>query len=247
MADRTWIRDAGYTGAFLALGILLLLSGASLHDSGREAATSWDRFEQGAALAVSALGLSVLAWWVLSAAAAVAAVLLQRAGHLRVAGSLGRAAPAHVRRLAAVVLGANLLVAPAAQAVPAAPSPAWGAERPASTGAPSPAWEARSAEHPPTVRAAMPATAPDPAWRAERPAAPLGPALGSGQRTAEEGTVVVLAGDTLWSIAARSIGPEASEAEIAREWPRWYRANQSTIGPNPDLLAVGTILMRPGR
>jgi nucleoid-associated protein YgaU len=58
--------------------------------------------------------------------------------------------------------------------------------------------------------------------------------------------VVVRAGDSLWSVAARSLGGHATAAEIAREWPRWYRANRAVVGDNPDLLLVGTVLVRPG-
>lgn len=52
-------------------------------------------------------------------------------------------------------------------------------------------------------------------------------------------------GDSLWAIAARSLGPGASDAEIAAEWPRWYRANRAVIGSNPSLLLVGTSLTVP--
>lgn len=43
-------------------------------------------------------------------------------------------------------------------------------------------------------------------------------------------------GDTLWSIAARELGPGASTAEISTAVKRWYETNLSTIGPDPDLI-----------
>jgi nucleoid-associated protein YgaU len=58
-------------------------------------------------------------------------------------------------------------------------------------------------------------------------------------------TVVVHRGDTLWSIAARHLGPGATAAEIAHEWPRWYAANRNRIGADPDLILPGTPLVPP--
>ncbi|HEX6234959.1 MAG TPA: hypothetical protein VFZ63_17645 [Jiangellaceae bacterium] len=58
--------------------------------------------------------------------------------------------------------------------------------------------------------------------------------------------VVVLRGDTLWAIAARHLGADATAADIAAEWPRWYAANHAAIGDDPDLILPGTILRPPG-
>ena len=41
--------------------------------------------------------------------------------------------------------------------------------------------------------------------------------------------------------SARDAGP----AEIAREWPRWYAANRSVIGHDPDRLLPGQLLLPP--
>src|SRR4051812_27971727 len=57
--------------------------------------------------------------------------------------------------------------------------------------------------------------------------------------------VTVRRGDTLWSIAARHLGPSASDAEIAHEWPRWYAANRDALGDDPDLLLPGQQLRPP--
>ncbi|HSK25361.1 MAG TPA: hypothetical protein VK894_00435 [Jiangellales bacterium] len=61
------------------------------------------------------------------------------------------------------------------------------------------------------------------------------------------GEVVVRRGDTLWDVSARALGPGATTAEIAGEWPRWYDANRDVIGADPDLLLPGTVLRPPGR
>lgn len=63
--------------------------------------------------------------------------------------------------------------------------------------------------------------------------------------TTRGGTVVVRAGDTLWSLTARHLGQDASDAEIAAAWPRWYEANARVIGPDPDLLHPGQVLVVP--
>lgn len=62
-------------------------------------------------------------------------------------------------------------------------------------------------------------------------------------------TVVVEAGDCLWTIAAEAlaatIGSEPSDAAVAAEWPRWYALNRAAIGADPDLLLPGMLLRAP--
>jgi hypothetical protein len=69
-----------------------------------------------------------------------------------------------------------------------------------------------------------------------RPAAP---------QPSVEQTVPVRRGDCLWTVAASALGPAATNAEIAAEWPRWYAANRSVIGADPDLILPGMVLHRP--
>jgi nucleoid-associated protein YgaU len=57
--------------------------------------------------------------------------------------------------------------------------------------------------------------------------------------------IVVHRGDTLWDIVARHLGPDASDAEVATAWPRWYDANRQVIGDDPNLLLPGQILRVP--
>ncbi|GAA3514089.1 hypothetical protein GCM10022234_06160 [Aeromicrobium panaciterrae] len=58
-------------------------------------------------------------------------------------------------------------------------------------------------------------------------------------------TVVVRPGDTLWAIAARSLPPGASNAEIAHACDRWYAANRAVIGDDPDLIHPSQHLTPP--
>lgn len=58
-------------------------------------------------------------------------------------------------------------------------------------------------------------------------------------------TVVVHRGDTLWSIAARELGPEATDAQIDTAWHRWYAANRGVIGNDPDVILPGQQLQAP--
>ncbi|MPZ60798.1 MAG: hypothetical protein GEU93_05785 [Propionibacteriales bacterium] len=57
--------------------------------------------------------------------------------------------------------------------------------------------------------------------------------------------VLVRPGDTLWATAARHLPRHAIDADIARAWPAWYRANRAHIGPDPDLIFPGTRLQPP--
>jgi nucleoid-associated protein YgaU len=60
-----------------------------------------------------------------------------------------------------------------------------------------------------------------------------------------ETAMTVRRGDTLWDIAARHLGPAATDLEIAHAWPQWFAANRTVIGPNPDRLHPGQRLSPP--
>lgn len=85
-----------------------------------------------------------------------------------------------------------------------------------------------------------PGTAPLPSWLPERPASRTIPS----DRSAPTG-IVVLRGDTLWSIAAQHLGPAATPADIEVEWHRWLAANLDVIGDDPDLILPGQRLSPP--
>lgn len=59
-------------------------------------------------------------------------------------------------------------------------------------------------------------------------------------------TVVVLPGDSLWSISDDLLGPGTSDAaEIAEAWPLLHDANRDLIGQDPDQLRPGQELTVP--
>ncbi|MGG5260797.1 LysM peptidoglycan-binding domain-containing protein [Phycicoccus avicenniae] len=182
---------------------------------------------------LAALGLLVLVWLLL-------AVLLEAL--CLVPGAVGRGAsrvaealsPMVVRRVAALVLGlgvgASGLVAgtASAQVRAVAPAPTTSADP-----LPDPAWR----------------PAPDPGWTPTAPTVRAQPDVtvvsGRGRAPAAVHEVVVHRGDSLWSIAARHLGPGATDAEVAAEWPRWYAANRGVVGPDPDHLLPGQVLHAP--
>lgn len=91
----------------------------------------------------------------------------------------------------------------------------------------------------------------EPGWKPRPPLVEpglMGPKVTrAAQQTGTPGhnKVVVMRGDSLWSIAARDLGPEASDIEIAMHWPRWYAANKDVIGEDPGVIVPGQILQSP--
>ena len=56
---------------------------------------------------------------------------------------------------------------------------------------------------------------------------------------------MVREGDTLWTIAAGTLGTDDVE-RVARYWPQIHRANRVLIGRNPNLIFPGQVLRLPG-
>lgn len=160
---------------------------------------------------------------------------------------------------AATVLLALTLSAPAAHATPLSDSAAdSSATRSVSTAgpivtdgeseSPSPAlqgipgWSPTTPSMPSTPDA--PKTSPTRALPGTEPRSQPSPSLVAPRVQPTEG-IVVTRGDTLWGVAARALGPTATDTEIAAAWPSWYATNRHVIGPNPHLLLPGQILQPP--
>jgi nucleoid-associated protein YgaU len=153
-----------------------------------------------------------------------------------------RIAPAAVRKVVAFILGTALTAA----LVPASAAARTGqvAPRPASVAAAQIVMSGVADAAPDAsfrlVSDAVPATdaAPPPSWSPERPSPPA-------MRASPADSVVVHSRDTLWSIAARHLGPAASRADIDAEWQRWFAANRDVIGDDANLISPGQLLSPP--
>lgn len=81
------------------------------------------------------------------------------------------------------------------------------------------------------------------------PAAAAPPSAGAAARTAgaagDGEAYVVRPGDSLWAIAAAHLPADAEAADVAAAWPRWYAANRQVVGPDPDLIHPGQVLLAP--
>jgi nucleoid-associated protein YgaU len=215
------------------------------------------------ALLAGGAGLLVLGW--LAVAAVLTAIAeLSPQGTRAARGSrylADRYAPAALRRGVAVLLGAALLsgVSPAhasppprpiaASAMAAALDPGWA---PTSTQPSSrsldPSWH--PAGRGPSAEDTWPAADTNgPAASSDRRQPELDPQWGPPSRrrpgALPETAMTVRPGDTLWDIAARHLGPAATDQEIAHTWPRWFAANRAVIGPDPDRLRPGQRLTPP--
>jgi nucleoid-associated protein YgaU len=56
---------------------------------------------------------------------------------------------------------------------------------------------------------------------------------------------VVRPGDTLWEIAAERLPRDARPSEVAAAAARWWSANRTVIGPDPNVLHPGQVLSIP--
>lgn len=86
---------------------------------------------------------------------------------------------------------------------------------------------------PPTSTAALPARA---AGRGRAAPAPAPPGAGR---------AVVDRGDSLWRIAERRLGNDATDRQVDRAWRRIWAANRDAVGADPDLIHPGTVLHLP--
>lgn len=202
-------------------------------------------------LLMAGLGGTLLSLWLglgmtLSALSALPGALGELCRRLA-----GRIAPAAVRKVVAFVLGTTLTAAFIPGTAVAGSSP--GAGRPVVVAAAqygdralrtvrtvrtvkgvavaAPDASFRFINDPPLAKDAMEA-APPPEWSSGRP-------------ERHDARVVVLRGDTLWSIAARHLGPAASSADIDAEWHRWLAANRDVIGADANLILPGQLLSPP--
>ncbi|MFF2297440.1 LysM domain-containing protein [Arthrobacter sp. efr-133-R2A-120] len=258
-ASRPVRHDVAMAMTILALALLLAATGLILIDRWHSAARRLQAptFEDLLGLVATAAGLGIGVWWIGTFLLAIAAALLQQAGKDRCASATAKLSPAFMRRLAVAILGLNLAGIPLANASSAQLERAWG---PANGSTPSSGISAQwtPGSNPSPNRPVVPSLESgsseiDPYWQPRAPAAEPRLLGTRPQRAAEQsaspnqGEVVVRRGDSLWSIAARQLGPMASDVDIALRWPKWYAANRHVIGDDPGLLVPGQILQPPPR
>lgn len=175
-------------------------------------------------------------------------------------------APRIARRISATALTASaaVLVAPPLVAAPAphdAPAVSVSSEAPISlawSGSPAPSlgWAPEVADEPARIADLAPATAPT---SASAPASAHGQTHSTEPTTAPEPTtaleptssagpsaVTVRSGDSLWLIADRILGPGADDPiQIHRLVRALHETNRAVIGPDPDRLEPGQVLLIP--
>jgi hypothetical protein len=223
---------------------------------GRTAVHQWSVVRQpGAtpdqALVLVAVGsaLALILWLALSTVAVLLSHVPGQCG--RLAAQVADAwAPSASRRVAGALLGVAAVgaVAPGV-ACAATPTVLTSVADPA--GAPAGAPGGLANGDGPGFGTTVPvasAEVPAPGWMPIRPLARADatPALLTSAPRPEPDQVVVRRGDTLWDLARRDLGPDATDAEVAESWPRWHAANRRVIGPDPGRLRPGQILHRPG-
>ena len=193
--------------------------------------------------AVAALAVAVLSF-----AALVEGLLGWRP---RAAGAL----PAPLRRFLMGSVAAAIVVGAALPASADEVYPGWAPAVPLTSKGPTPVVASPSpvatvaATAVATAEPSRPgATVPPVELHAESAAGPVQGANATGAAESGHGGVgihVVTRGDSLWRIAGELLGPDASNADIARAWPLIYQANRATIGSDPGLIMPGQHLTIP--
>ncbi len=236
----TVLGDAAMAAVILLLAAFLTAAGSRLAQGWQESLSRSEAtsYEDLLGIAATLAGVLVLSWWVVSILGAITAAVLERSGRTRAAATAGQLSPAFMRRLALAALGIQLVTAPLANASVQSGLPGTvGTVQVAAA-----AWSEQSDGD---------AAGIDPRWKPQGPAPVPGPLTARQLRAdapaATSSTVTVRAGDTLWGLAAASLGPFASDVEIAMAWPRLYESNKAVIGDNPHLLHPGQILRIPPR
>jgi hypothetical protein len=184
-----------------------------------------------AVVALAGTAAWLAAVWLACGLLALAAAALPGA-----AGRVGqlisrRLLPRAARHLLAGSAGLGILVAPVAAGASAHAGLEHRSPARAATAIPSPSWP---------VDPPRPATVSAPNW----PSVPAQSEPPQRRRTPAD-EIRVRTGDSLWLIAAHRLGPHASPAHIAHEWPRWYAANRAEIGPDAELIHPGQVLHAP--
>lgn len=254
---RGWWSTARHQATAATVCLTVVAAGVAL---GRTAVHQWSVVgrpgatpDEALALVAAGVALALILWLTLSTAAVLLSHVPGQCG-LRAARVADAWAPSVSRRLAGALLGVAAVgaVAPgvACAASPRVLTSVADTLTPVADtagGAPGGIDHAYGPGFGTTVPLAS-GEAPAPGWLPSRPVARADakPTLLTSVPRPEPGQVVVRRGDTLWDLARRDLGPDATDAEVAGAWPRWHTANRRVIGPDPGRLLPGQILHRPG-
>lgn len=199
---------------------------------------------------VAVVGAGSLAGAALTAGCSLLAVsaLCRRAGRTSRAleDAAARLTPAVLRRAVAITVGAGMGLAPTAAGATATPAPE--PSRPV-TVTPDLGWVVTTTPAPggPPVTTGPPPSSPPPVSTTPGGASAAAVAKTHLARLSGVGDaqVTVRVGDSLWSIAAAQLPDGACDADVAAAWPVLYERNRLTIGPDPDHIHPGQVLVVP--
>ena len=252
-----------------AVGIMGLA--ASIH---RLSEAGLHRLDDAVAAGVQALGAAILLWYLATAVVTLTCLGMRAAGVAWVAGErrVSRSGAPLARALLSVGAGVAVVAATVVAPASAATAPGlevsddlgWGATQDADEPSPEePAPAEPTPDEPataqPTTDEATPTEATDAA--SSDAGVPTPPSTAPGTSTTRPTTTdpgpapsvadddptpyLVVVGDTLWDIAADHLPASADDADIAASWPDWYELNRAAVGPDPDLIHPGQVLVAP--
>jgi hypothetical protein len=190
------------------------------------------------ALVLAAAGLLAWAVWLWGAIGLGLTALTAAPGVLGAASSivLRLLLPTAARRGAAVLLGLGLGVTPLVGTVSVLVPTSASAAGPATADPVVPDWP-------------FPASPASPALATTVPDWPGPPPVPGPSPTGRSGSHVVLRGECLWHIAADGLAQGGAatptDGEIAAAVHAWWTTNASVIGPDPDHLLPGQVLVPP--
>ena len=200
--------------------------------------THWSTDPERALVDAAALAGWALAAWLFIAATLVIAAQAPSVLGRGAAGAARIVTPRAARRLLEAALGVALAVGPAGAALagPAA-APVQVSIEQALDPVPAPIVAAAEPTFPDLDRPLTAVSVPD-LSQGPTNVAPS-PAPAAARHT-------VVAGDTLWDLAAAAAPPGASPIVITALWQQWYATNRAAIGSDPSLLLPGELLSLPG-
>lgn len=246
---------------FLIAGVAALLGWAagSPVDTWRAAVSAVDAstpsagFDQLLGSSAALVAWIGVAWLGIAVVLEVASVLPGAAGR-GCAAVAAKASPMLVRRIVQAVIGVSVLAGPMTAGSAFAAGPSTSTSTSTQVDRPNSLTRALTETTPASPMVDRPATpfvaSPPPAAK-RTPTGAAALVTGAAHRDAVDPShrsadgYVVRRGDTLWDIAARHLGPNASAVDISRAWPAWFDANRAVIGTHPSVIRPGELLVPP--